>query len=168
MHGLEPRQLSLKTLRMDPDAWINRQGASVLVPREALETADGLAERRGIIDAALNRAGTGGLVVAVARCCESGEELIERLVQAGTPLRKLRLPNLSNKDIASLRPNGAVFLMNTATYKEKHWKHRNNPEKAFARRVLGVPDPEVRCKLRDGFVTRVIHVGLVWHEKRKG
>ncbi len=95
-----------------------------------------------------------------ARALDSGEALAERMQRSG--VTDIGLPNLSNQDIVSLRPTYAHILETVVTYKEKHWKHEENPTKAFIEHILGVGDADVRFELKDGFIVLFKQIGLTW------
>jgi hypothetical protein len=149
---------------MDHSTWLRRQKASVLVPRIALESAQGLTELRDVVKAGIAKAPAGGSVAAVARCCDSGEALVQKMVASGCDPDSLGLPNLTNKEIACLKPTAAAYLVNPITYRERHWTSWANPEKAFAKWMLGVDNPDIRCAISDKFVVLMVQIGLIWNK----
>jgi hypothetical protein len=164
---IEAPQIGVKVLRMDSESWITRQLEShtvALLLHYDLNYAvvDGLEGLRKVRDEALQRLVPGGVVVAVARACDSGQELAEKLVESGIPPAELGVSNLTNKEIACLRPSSCVFLPGV----------RVLPADCNSRTVddfvRDVRKSSVNLELRGPitgtrrFVTKTLDVGLTW------
>jgi hypothetical protein len=170
--GIEPPQLRTLTQRKDGPAWAKQHAARAassvvleydlnLVP-ETRGLPDRLRQLREVVKDALAKVDPGGVVVAIARACDSGQELAELMVKQGVPPHDLGISNVVNSEIACLRPQSAVFLASIRTY-------RGNLESAdpiaFARNVRKSPvEPDARLSLPESFSTRILDVGLIWQK----
>lgn len=128
----------------------------------------GLEGKRRIVKAMLKQTPAGGTLAAVVRCCDHAEELARRLVLSGTPAEELGLINLTNKEIAALKPTLAEYLVSFNTYRAAKWPEESNPSLAFTRHVIGNYDfSDMRCTLDDGFKVSFVQVGLIWRNEAK-
>lgn len=194
---IEPIQIRAPFRRMDSGAWIAQTtnvltsvhniapdtwkqvpmalfGAVIL--RYALNHAKDLEDMRSMVSDAMERTSPGGLVVAVARACDNGQELAERMVQSGIDPEQLGVANLSNGEIARLQPNAAVILTSSSVFKltdstfgtEEELAEKRRIESArfleWAGRVRQAPTaPELRFH-PERLATRITDVGLVWRK----
>jgi len=156
----------------DPAGCLHKSAVPVdrVVLRYSLNYTPDVQSMRQLRDKALALVEPGGEVVALARACENGEELAQRITASGAPLA---LSNLSNREIVGLTPQAGVFLVSTATFvpvkkREENWQSANSdrfldfatnvfhPRKALDIRFV----PETR------FTTRIIDVGLTWQKPK--
>jgi len=138
-----------------------------------LNLCPGLEEMRATVRDALKLTVKGGTVVAISRACDSGSELAEAMVRMGVDPNELGVSNLTNKEIACLRPKEAVLLVSHVTLRQADLDDYpesadDNKQKAleFATRVRqsAVP-PDIRGTFPERFVTKIIDIGLVWHHR---
>jgi len=165
--GIEPRQLGLKTRKESANNWLSRIKPEGIVSKTALEGAVGLEHKRRVVGQVVKEVVSGGVVAAVARCCDSGEDLVAELVKAGVPPDELQLPNLTNKEIIQLKPYFAEFLVSTVTFRKRSWEGQDkDPVAAFSERVLGISyNPQIICKLKNPFVVKIVQIAMFWKKE---
>ena len=149
-----------------------------IVSRSVLEGPTGVPEKRSHVQRLLKEMEQGNTLIGIARCMDCNQALVERMVKSGVHPDDLKLPNLTNKEIAALKPNAAMLLETVVKFRVKHWsgpwvegdpRNGQTPTKLFARRMLGLQDdqgaarePDIRFDLDDGFIVLFKQVGLVW------
>lgn len=127
---------------------------------------DTLEEKLRVVREALEFVDDGGMVIAVARACDSGQELAERMVAGGVPLNELGVSNLSSRDIVALRPSQACFLAGQSLFSVSKELDKNLPRfLSFARNVRrSRVEPDIRFKPQQ-LCTRLLSVGLIWRKQ---
>jgi len=186
--GIEPRVLRFQTKRQDSAAFIAqhiRDKSSILIEDETdgllvsdvlvdvvalsygLNYVSGLEALRRVRDAALALVKPGGMLVAVARACDNGEELAVRMVSSGVSPDVLGVSNLSSQEIIGLAPQSGVFLTSSITFvpPADDGVARFTQFASDVRRSAKKPD--IRFVARDRFTTRIVDVGLTWHKPLK-
>jgi len=175
--------LSLKTRRMTGKAWVESRiepgdrlflhGAARIPGRKdgpcdtialvyTLNRVQGLEKLRQDVRTVMKFLKPGGRLVAVARACDSGQELAQRMVESCYSPRKIPVTNLTNKEIVALRPNRAVFLQSFVSHRVVG---QNQSVQRFVQRVLQTDD-EIRddLTLPDIFPVKLLDVGLEWQK----
>jgi len=121
-----------------------------------------LEARRKLRDRALKLVRPGGVVAAVSRACDCGQELAMRMVASGVPPAALGLSNLSNREIVGLQPQAGVFLTSVVTFAPTGSNDAMRfREFASDVRKSTVP-PDLRFVPEHRFITRIVDIGLTW------
>jgi hypothetical protein len=174
---IEPPRLRFQFRRQDSATWLHSQldgKAHVVEGREwtdppeppydvvglawSLNFIEGLEARRALLRRATEQLKPGGRVVAIARACDSGIELVDWFKRSGWPPKS---GNLLNKEIAQLRPSSGIFILNHAVYRRK--EEDEVREQKFVDDVLKTPSPpKAWGALPDRFVVKIMDVGLIW------
>lgn len=123
-------------------------------------------DRRKVIKLARRILKPDGLILAVARACDSGEGVAKHMVHVGVPPARLELVNLGNRDIAILKPQDGMFLSDFMMLN----KRRDTPVatvREFLRNALKSRGP---LPLADDQVqsfpnlirVKVLDIGMIW------
>ena len=190
--GIEAPMLRLPAVRCEIDHWLKRwefdlvtegphdwhedigcgqkncfkRGILVKWALTGLEKPD---ERKLLIREGLECLKPGGVLVTIDRACDNGKELAEHCVRAGTPAPALCIGNLSNRDIAVLRPDNAVFLTGFLHKKKDRVKSEEftlqETEDLFYEVFQTFPDQALRKPIPTPFTVNLLTVGMIWTKK---
>jgi len=162
---MEQPNLKLKMRRDDPQSWLARMAPCTVLPGEILAGAGGLEEKRKIVAAFLVQLPKGGRLATVARCCNSGYELVDKITKTGFVLPEL--PLIPNNEIIGLKPSSAEYISYSNIYRNRS-KDIDEKEKKiieFITHVLGVSiTDKLEMSLPDVFPVTRIDVGMIWEK----
>jgi len=141
-----------------------------IVLKYTLNCVEGLVQRRQIRDAGLALLKPGGALIAVSRAFDSGKDLAEALVRVGVPTARLGSRNLTNKEIATLKPKGATMLNDFRVLRRTR-RTNNGPaevrrflEETLKFRNLELEDDQA-AGLPESLRANIIDIALLWEKK---
>jgi hypothetical protein len=180
LERLEPLQLAIPHRRGPATNWTRqftenrhtltiRDGDWSSVPMDlftcvvleyALNYAKDVEDMRSMVSDAKERLRPGGIVVAIARAFDNGQELAERMARSG--VQKLGLSNLSNREVGMLRPLIAVVFTDISVFRPNDSESEAARFDAWAVQVRKSPHrPEIRFE-PEHISTRITDMGMTW------
>lgn len=116
-----------------------------------------------------------GIVIAISRCCDSGEEVAKQLVRVG--IQDLKIGNILNRDVKPLRPKVALMFPSFANIRRRSG-HNTSPEqvefirntyRTFVKEVLRSPkdyklDDDQIDSMPNSFRSNLLDIALVWEK----
>ena len=161
---IEPVRLRSIRRRGDVAQWPSGFDPSIVL-NHTLNECEDIEGMRAEVKSKLDTLDKGMCLVAVARCCDSGYELAERLTASGCVFA---VTNLMNNEISMLRPEYVVLFESVRIFNGDEDADRSVSQVVdFTKEVfpgckIGSP---FECSLPKRFVTKVLDAGMLWTKK---